>query len=126
MPTKAQLLAAAKKIIAAHGATKAKPRKKNPAPRIGTAAPKRRSQATGKAPSKRLVTRRKANAKKGYFPNPAEVKAAHTKSSAYHMEFGVLSASDNPIAIFAKQSDAEDFANFYAQKHKKTVRAVKF
>lgn len=76
MVTKAALLKAAKQIVAAAAKPTTK-RKKNPAPRIGTAKPKRRSQATGKAPTKRLVTRRKANAKKGYFPNPAEVVKAH-------------------------------------------------
>ncbi len=54
---------------------------KNPAPRKGTAKPKRPSQATGKAPSKRLVARRTSNTKKGYFPNPAEVKQAHTRKT---------------------------------------------
>ena len=44
--------------------------KKNPAPRIGTAKPKRKSQVTGKPPTKRLVARRMANAKKEFFPNP--------------------------------------------------------
>lgn len=43
---------------------------KNPAPRIGTKKPNRRSQATGARPSKRLVARRKANAYEGFFPNP--------------------------------------------------------
>jgi hypothetical protein len=44
--------------------------KDNPAPRIGTAHPKRRSQITKKAPSPRLVSRRVKNTRKGYFPNP--------------------------------------------------------
>lgn len=43
----------------------------NPAPRIGTKKPNRRSQATGARPSKRLVARRKANAYEGFFPNPS-------------------------------------------------------
>jgi hypothetical protein len=42
----------------------------NPAKRKKAASPKRRSQATGKAPTKRLVARRKANVKPGYYPNP--------------------------------------------------------
>lgn len=46
----------------------------NPAPRIGTAKPKRKSQATGKAPTKRLVARRTKNTVKGRFPNPAPLK----------------------------------------------------
>jgi hypothetical protein len=44
--------------------------KPNPAKRKGTAKPYRRSQATKKAPTKRLVSRRKSNTEKGYFPNP--------------------------------------------------------
>lgn len=44
--------------------------KNNPTPRIGTARPRRVSQVTKKPPTKRLVTRRKANVKAGYFPNP--------------------------------------------------------
>ena len=47
----------------------------NPAERIGTAHPRRRSAATHAAPSKRLVRRRKANVKKGYFPNPIDLHA---------------------------------------------------
>lgn len=42
----------------------------NPAPRLGTSRPRRASQITKKAPTKRLVARRKANTQKGYFPNP--------------------------------------------------------
>lgn len=48
----------------------------NPRPRIGTTKPKRASTATGKAPTKRLVKRRKANTEPGYFPNPAPKKVA--------------------------------------------------
>ena len=42
----------------------------NPARRIGTAHPKRKSEATKKTPTKRLVARRKRNTKAGYYPNP--------------------------------------------------------
>lgn len=42
----------------------------NPAPRIGTARPKRVSQVTKKAPTKRLVSRRRVNSEPGYYPNP--------------------------------------------------------
>jgi len=55
-------------------------RQTNPAPRIGPAKPKRASQRAhvtkpgieSKTPSKRLIKRRTANTKKGYFPNPKE------------------------------------------------------
>lgn len=50
--------------------------KSNPRPRLGTKKPTRVSSATGRAPSKRLVRRRKTNTRKGYFPNPSEVQRA--------------------------------------------------
>lgn len=60
---------------------------KNPRPRIGAAKPTRASSATGMRPSKRLVSRRKANTRKGYFPNPAEVARAHkSKSVAFEIQ----------------------------------------
>jgi hypothetical protein len=49
----------------------------NPAPRIGTKTPYRKSQVTKKKPTGRLVARRKVNTVKGRFPNPAEVVKAH-------------------------------------------------
>ena len=51
--------------------------------RVGTAKPTRKSQITGKAPTKRLVKRRKSNTTPGYFPNPAEVEAAHRPRMFY-------------------------------------------
>ena len=48
----------------------------NPARRIGTAHPKRKSEATKKTPTKRLVARRKRNTKAGYYPNPIQDKIA--------------------------------------------------
>lgn len=47
--------------------------KKNPATRRGTSKPKRKSQVTGKPPTKRLVKRRIKNTETGYFPNPLPV-----------------------------------------------------
>jgi len=47
----------------------------NPARRIGTAHPKRKSEATKKTPTKRLVARRKRNTKAGYYPNPIDLHA---------------------------------------------------
>jgi len=49
-------------------------RQANPAPRIGTARPRRVSQVTKKPPTKRLVARRKRNTDEGYFPNPIDAK----------------------------------------------------
>lgn len=87
MATKAQILAAAKRIVAAakKPAVKRPARKANPAKRIGTKKPTRASAATGKAPSKRLVKRRKANTAEGYFPNPAEVVKAHSHALPFHV-----------------------------------------
>lgn len=45
-------------------------RKDNPL-RKGTSRPRRVSQITHEAPTKRLIKRRKANTDEGYFPNPA-------------------------------------------------------
>lgn len=83
MATKAQILAAAKRIVAA--VKKPATRKANPAKRIGTKKPTRASQVTGKAPTKRLVKRRKANTSEGYFPNPAEVIKAHSHALPFHV-----------------------------------------
>lgn len=51
--------------------------RKNPAPRKGTAKPRRVSQATKRPPTKRLVARRQANVKLGYFPNPINEAISH-------------------------------------------------
>lgn len=57
---------------------------KRGAPRKGTASPRRKSQITGKKPTVRLVRRRQANSKAGYFPNPAMTSAwAETGGVAY-------------------------------------------
>lgn len=54
-------------------------RQGNPAPRRGTRNAGRRSQISGRAPSGRLVKRRRRNVRKGFFPNPAQVRAAQRK-----------------------------------------------
>lgn len=52
----------------------------NPAPRIGTRKRLRASQATGKKPTRRLIRRRSANTRKGYYPNPSSgVRIVHNK-----------------------------------------------
>jgi hypothetical protein len=58
-------------------------RYENPAPRTGTKRPRRVSQITKKAPTTRLVARRRANSKAGYFPNPSKREI----QSAIHDEF---------------------------------------
>lgn len=90
LKTKAQRLAAFKTVTRALGISADEAREfsgakrgKNPAPRIGTKKPKRASQRehvtkTGKlskAASSRLIMRREANKKKGYFPNPRPPRA---------------------------------------------------
>jgi len=51
-------------------------RSKNPTRRTVAAKPKARSRATGKAPSARLIARRKKDTVKGYYPNPVADKIA--------------------------------------------------
>jgi len=67
----------------------AMPRTHNPAKRIGAAHPKRRSAATHAAPTARLVRRRKANVKQGYFPNPvpASKKVQIRNASKLYSDF---------------------------------------
>jgi hypothetical protein len=76
----AKQIAATKKMIAARKKQLAAKRKKNPRPALSAAEKKklaaskkyvgRKSQATKKAPTKRLRARRKANVKPGTYPNP--------------------------------------------------------
>ena len=83
----------------------------------------RPSQVTKKAPSKRLVNRRKKNTKSGYFPNP--VKKSPIKKDPF--KFVVEKASDAgfyKIAKFANEHDAADYARAYAEHHKVSVRVM--
>lgn len=48
----------------------------NPAPRHGARNIHRRSQITKRAPSRRLIRRRRRNTAKGFFPNPRQAHAA--------------------------------------------------
>lgn len=122
MATKAQILAAAKRIVAAakKPAVKRVTRKANPAKRIGTKKPTRASAVTGKPPSKRLVKRRKANTAEGYFPNPSEVVKAHANNLPFHVY--TVKAGKGPLTgkpvmrpvkllgSFATEACAKDFA----------------
>lgn len=116
--------------------TKAKTRKTNPARKVaakrgakrkGTAKPNRVSQITKKAPSKRLVTRRKRNTDPGYFPNP------HQKKLPYHVD-----VSKDPhlvvdgrggvwhgVAEFEKKADAVKYARELATTTNAPIRVVK-
>ena len=131
MATKAQILAAAKKIVA-DAAKKPAKRKTNPAPRIGTKKPNRVSQITKAKPTKRLVKRRKANEVEGYFPNPSEIKRAHTstakqrsKGAAYRIQ--ILDNLDEwtDVALAWSEQDAANLAHGYAARTGKKVRVVK-
>lgn len=114
MATKAQLLAAAKKIVAASTKTPAK----NPAKRLGTAKPKRPSQITKQAPTNRLVARRKANSEEGYFPNPIETERAHAQCfHVYTIKLSKGKITGKPVAVpvkflgsFPSSALAESFA----------------
>jgi hypothetical protein len=85
-PTRKEALSAAKLFIhhcMADLSDLSEKRSKNPAPRLGTKRPRRVSQITKKPPTKRLVTRRKANTQAGYFPNPTKREIA----ASIHDEF---------------------------------------
>lgn len=88
-------------------------RRKNPAPR--KRAISRPSQVTKKAPTKRLVSRRKAAAKKpvkGYFPNPAP-----GKQHGYFVDIKrEKSAKWVNISIFKIKNDALTFAQDLAKR----------
>lgn len=115
----AALLRAAKAIISA-----SKKRKANPAPRLGTTKPKRKSQVTGKPPTKRLVKRRKENTVEGYFPNPSEVRNAHRGTGTVFdvLPYVVTTIMDKPIAGFPTKSDATKWMNAYAKRTGLTVK----
>lgn len=70
---------------------------KNPAPRIGTARPRRASQVTGKLPTKRLVARRVSNTKKGYFPNPPTHDIFHAIVVTLNKKKTIIAISKNAI-----------------------------
>jgi hypothetical protein len=70
-------------------------RKDNPAPRIGTARPRRVSQITKKAPTKRLVKRRRANTDEGYFPNPVEALHATFHYEGKEFNYAVIQRHKN-------------------------------
>lgn len=101
------------------------PMMKNPAPRIGTRKPLRRSQVTGKAPSRRLVARRRKNARKGFFPNP-KVRHAGTGRKRVtrmttHKEFVVQTANDES----GWEHRATYSTRFYADAKGQAVNAAR-
>lgn len=94
---------------------------RNPRPRLGTAKPTRKSQATGKKPSARLVARRRANKIAGVYPNPDPLayemlpvrlyKHASSRSSKW-VEF----------ARYDTLAAGREAARVYANKHQTVVR----
>lgn len=90
-----------------------KGRASNPAPRIGAAKPRRKSQVTGEKPSMRLVQRREKNTRKGYYPNPIE---GDSHGLRYIVAVKESEKSDwKNIAVFSR-ADGEDGAKAYAKK----------
>lgn len=112
-------------------ATAIKPPKSNPRPRIGTAKSKRRSTATGKAPTKRLISRRVKNSRKGYFPNPKTKKRrAVTKRREYAQSLFVeIKRSNKWFEVQNYRQDeqprAEKFARMLGALTKRPVRLIK-
>jgi hypothetical protein len=92
-------------------------RKKNPAKRIGTAKPKRVSQVTKKAPSKRLVKRRMKNTDEGYFPNPIKLPFLVQVQNPIDKKF-------RDVARFDFVDDAKTFARSLGRKNPSHVYRV--
>lgn len=91
-------------------------RAKNPAPRVGTKRPRRVSQVTKKPPTKRLVTRRKANTKAGYFPNPItySVYANYERKKVYICNCDDLSYANAIALLLNREAGTKD--RFYVVK----------
>jgi len=73
-------------------------RQANPTPRVGTARPRRVSQVTKKPPTKRLVTRRKANVKAGYFPNPLPKASKTLLLKEYRMGLNAVAKEKHDLS----------------------------
>lgn len=86
--TRAQMLKNLEKARAARKRNLKAKAKKNPAKKKKSI--NRRSQATGLPPTKRLKERRKANTKKGYFPNPRSqyyaVRVIDSNDDTYYLK----------------------------------------
>jgi len=96
-------------------------RKTNPAPRIGTGNPKRKSQVTGKKPSMRLIQRREKNKKKGYFPNPIKGAMRYLVSASMAGTKGVNPDGTRAwyaVAAFVEIHEAKEYAKRLAEQHR--------
>lgn len=93
-------------------------RMENPRKRIGAKKPLRKSERTGEKPSKKLVQRRKANVKPGYFPNPISESDELRAKGRYVVQVMQSKASKwLSIAIFRDRSEAEFYAKKFAERH---------
>ena len=108
-------------------------RKSNPRPRIGTAKATRASSATGKPPSKRLKARRKANSRKGYFPNP-NGQSAHPRklvapaaraNAPYAVQFQYKTGAWITVNNYATETAAVYDAKRLAKFMTRPIRAIK-
>lgn len=117
----------------ARGVVKQNPAKKRAARGRSKGPLNRVSQATGAAPSARLVKRRRATkaAPKGFYANPAKVRMLRDEHFAAGPLFRVYEkrrtadlgiVSDwNPIATFDDLAKAKEYAKAYADAHNRQV-----
>ncbi|HEY6020917.1 MAG TPA: hypothetical protein VIY48_13760, partial [Candidatus Paceibacterota bacterium] len=99
-------------------------RSKNPAPRKGASKPRRASQITGKAPSKRLVRRRQANNEPGYFPNPTAVE--HVSGKAKYPYAVVQRDSAGNVTVAALTPGKIEASQIAGLLNKHAVKGVSF
>ena len=98
-------------------------KKANPAKRKGTSKPLRKSQITGKPPSKRLVARRKKNTVPGMFPN--SIKPSH-KAKIYKVQEKVADTWVNVCMFEGRGKTVPKRAVEYAKAlHRQTKRLVR-
>lgn len=102
---------------------KARAAKRNPLTRVKVSSP---SMATGKAPTSRLVKRRKKTerAPKGVYANPGKVRTKYDAMAADQMRIMVYEKRGgkfNHIANFDVLSKAKEYAQAYADAHNVSV-----
>jgi hypothetical protein len=102
----------------------------NPAKFLGTSKPRRRSQVTKRPPSKRLVSRRMSNTKRGYFPNPVDGKLYSRPSKSGRMKTYCVELKKShgwtTEGIFPTKEKAFEYARALDRKHsnKMFIRVV--
>ena len=115
---------AARKLFAQRA--KAGALKKNPAAKPKSV--KRPSQATKKAPTKRLVARRVATKKAppGYFANPVKPKGRSTMNYAqcYRVEKAYRENDWSTVGYFVTKSEAFEYAKAYNKANNCRVRVL--